>query len=407
MKTRSRQILIRASVAVAACALFASVLAWQHYAARARYGTFMAGDPHIGAHVFQRKGCAHCHSVGGAGGRIAPDLGFEFRPKSSINQLVTAMWNHAPRMWERMRAERVGYPSLDREETAHLFAFLYTTRYVDEPGDPDNGRALFQSKGCIRCHGISGQGGKIGPDLTAVSGVDTPIWWTETMWNHAPAMEAGMRQVGLSWPVFEGQEMNDLLAYIRQVNSSPRRESELLPADPAAGRKVFREKSCITCHAVRGEGGRLGPDLDPKGGRTLTLVQFAGRMWNHSPNMWRAMAERGVPRPTFKGRQMADLIAFLYSLRYFEPAGSPEAGKTLFEKRGCARCHGPVGQGTSFAPQVRGRGLTTLTFAEALWRHGPAMYERMKTMSQPWPTLEETDVGDLVAFLNRTNVEGR
>jgi mono/diheme cytochrome c family protein len=35
-------------------------------------------------------------------------------------------------------------------------------------GNATNGKALFASSGCASCHTISGTGGKIGPDLTAV-----------------------------------------------------------------------------------------------------------------------------------------------------------------------------------------------------------------------------------------------
>src|SRR3990172_7654299 len=103
------------------------------------------------------------------------------------------------------------------------------------------------------------------------------------MWNHARAMEASIRKEGVPWPKFEGNEMNDLLAYIRENWGGPRRERELLPADPRGGWKVFRSKSCIACHSVRGEGGRVGPELGPNRPIPPSIVQFAGLMWNHSP----------------------------------------------------------------------------------------------------------------------------
>lgn len=307
---------------------------------RARWSSFLVGDPHTGAQLFEEKGCAHCHAVNGSGGKLAPDLGSERPPASGFDQLVTAMWNHAPRMWERMRQERVPHPDLGYEEMAHLFAFLYTARYVDAPGDAVRGRQLFEAKGCIRCHAFYGVGGKIGPDLSTV-GADTPIAWTQTMWNHVPEMEAEVGKLGLAWPRFQGGEMNDLLAYVREMSSGPRHEFELLPADPDRGWQLFQSKSCIVCHAVKGEGGHVGPELGPRHDFPPTIIQFAGLMWNHSPQMWREMQARRIPRPTFAGREMADLIAFLHSVHYFEPGGSPKVGELLFGRRGCSNCHGP------------------------------------------------------------------
>src|SRR5450756_2002415 len=120
--------------------------------------------------------------------------------------------NHAPKMWESMRAKGVRYPDLDHEDVANLFAYLYTARYVDEPGDATRGERLFATKGCARCHGRPATEAAIGPDLSTVKGVDTPIVWAQTMWNHAPKMEVRMQQLGVPWPKFEGSEMNDLLA---------------------------------------------------------------------------------------------------------------------------------------------------------------------------------------------------
>lgn len=406
--TLQRQLLIWILAALAATALLAAVLVWEHKYTRQRYATFLAGDPHEGARLFEKKGCIQCHRAGGASGWSGQALGVELRPKSTINELVAAMWNHAPRMWERMRAENVAYPVLSHEELAHLFAYLYTVRYLDEPGDTERGRQQFGAKGCRRCHAARGQGGKIGPDLSVLGGVDTPIVWTQAMWNHAPAMEAWMQKLGLAWPKFEDGEMNDLLAYVREVSGGPRREYQLLPADPDRGGKLFESKSCIVCHSVKGEGGRIGPALGARRQPPTTIVQFAGLMWNHSPEMWRAMKARNIPRPTFEGHEMADLIAFLYSVQYFEPGGSPQLGESLFARRGCSRCHGAHAEGTVLGPALGGRGKTfsSIALGQALWSHGQKMYQRAQQLGVPWPTLAESDVGDLVVFLN-TPLENR
>src|SRR5436305_102037 len=105
-----RPLLMWSISAVSASALLASVLVWQHHHAQTRWSTFMVGNPHTGSLLFfERGGCAHCHSVNGFGGKLAPDLGYTGKPESGIGTLVSAMWNHAPRMWERMRAEKVAY----------------------------------------------------------------------------------------------------------------------------------------------------------------------------------------------------------------------------------------------------------------------------------------------------------
>jgi len=358
------------------------------------------------------------------GAKLAPDLGFTSTPRASISQLVSAMWNHAPRMWARIRVEGTEYPHFSNEEMSHLFAFLYTSHYADEPGDENQGQALFRDKGCVRCHSINGQGGKVGPDLTARP-LDTTISWAQAMWNHAPAMKDTAQQLGVRWPRFEGREMNDLLAYVRARSKAPRREVQLLPADPQRGSSLFRTKSCITCHATGGKGGHAGPELGAH--KALTIAQFSGIMWNHSPEMWRTPDPRpiGLPvqteslvmaplppprppdalslaRPSLDGKEIADLVAFLSSLRYFEPAGSSQAGQTVFAERGCQFCHGPAAEGGKEGPRLRGRGVptTAITLATALWQHGPKMYRRIQELGLRWPTLQESDVADIVAFLN-------
>jgi len=401
--TSKKQLLIWIAVAVAASTLLLGVLFWEQRSMSTRWTSLWVGDPHVGAKLFfEKKGCAQCHPANGYGGNLAPDLGFARDPKSDMSNLVSAMWNCAPRMWESIRKKGMKFPSLNQEEMAHLFAFLYTARYLDQSGDKLRGAQLLRAKGCMYCHAVRGLGGDKGSDLSKVAGVDTPILWTQAMWNHAPKMEVLMREAGVAWPRFQGREMNDLLSYIRDVSSGPRRERSLLPASPERGWKLFQSKSCINCHVVSGKGGRVGPELGPGRPIPLTVIQFAGLMWNHSPEMWKAQSTRNISRPTFEGQEIADLVAFLASLRYFEPVGSAHMGKTIFVERDCGRCHGAAAEGDRQGPALRRRGRTysTVALATALWSHGPNMYKRTKELKIPWPMLADSDVGNLISFLN-------
>lgn len=396
-----RHTLVWAVAAVIAVALLLGIMRWES-SEGSRWGIVPVGEATTGARLFREKGCAYCHAVNRIGGGIAPDLGTE-RPSSGPDQLVTAMWNHAPKMWDRIKVERITYPAVTPQQMAHLFAFLYTSRYIGEPGDHDRGARVFREKGCSSCHRVGDSGGQRGPNLSGRPIVGSLVGWTQAMWNHAPAMEKAMQEAGVGWPKFEEGEMSDLLAYLRQKGEAPA-AADLLPADPERGRRLFTDKSCAVCHSLKARGGSVGPELQSRRKLPPTIVQFAGAMWNHSPQMWRVMKERGVPRPGFEGREMADLVAFLYSLYYSEPGGSAQIGEMLFEARGCGECHGVNARGSTRGPVLRGRGkaFNSIGLAAALWAHGPSMYKRAQSLGLPWPLLGESDVGDLISFLNTT-----
>ena len=61
---------------------------------------------------------------------------------------------------------------------------------------------------------------------------------------------------------------------------------------------------------------------------------------------------------------------------------------------------GENGEGTGRAPALRSRTYNSIALAVALWRHGQEMYEKMRQGGVGWLTVEETDIGDLLAFLN-------
>jgi hypothetical protein len=129
-------------------------------------------------------------------------------------------------------------------------------------------------------------------------------------------------------------------------------------------------------------------------------MELGGAMVSHSPQMEKAMARQGITHPKLSAQEMTDIFAFLYSLRYVEPTGSPHVGASVFQWRGCSRCHGGNAEGSARAPALRGRTYNSISLAVALWRHGQQMHAQTRQLGLGWPTLAEDDVGDLLAFLN-------
>jgi len=214
------------------------------------------------------------------------------------------------------------------------------------------------------------------------------------------AMQALMGARGLRWPEFQGTDVADIIAYIRTQATNPRRHFYLEPADPATGRIIFQQKGCTNCHGVRGSAGVGAPQL---GDRSLprTLGQFAGLMWNHSPAMWTSMRTQEIPRPQFSNKEMADLIAYLFAQRYFDPSGSAHQGRRIFEVKGCATCHLPDGEGIGPALSPWRAKVTPMALATAMWNHGPMMLTRMREQQIPWPRFQSQEMVDLMEFLNQ------
>jgi len=350
-------------------------------------------DPVAGSRVFGAKGCVQCHAIKGTGGTIGPDLGRTERPRSFYH-LAAELWNHAPRMADRMRQLGIARPRLDPRETADLVAFLFTVDYFDRPGDPDVGRRLFVAKRCVVCHQRAGVGGVFGPNLDALGERSTPIYVATAMWNHGVQMSEAMRARRIPRPTFTGGELRDLLAYLAPPPAGPGEERlHVLPGNAEQGRRLVIDKGCLECHSVRGLGGRAGPDLAD---RTVqgSVLDFAARMWNKAPAMTAAMRARAVPVPQLQPGEVADMLAFLYSVRYLGPAGDPQRGAAVAEAKGCPACHGA---GRPAGDLRRTRGLEVPAVLAGLWNH--SFIAEAPPRRAPWSAMTDVEMLDLMVFL--------
>jgi cytochrome c oxidase cbb3-type subunit III len=114
------------------------------------------------------------------------------------------------------------------------------------------GERLFMTH-CAPCHGFRGEGGR-GPSLAVA------------LLPRAPDDDALLRIIrrgiaGTEMPPsrLENAEILQIAAWVRHLGKLP---AEGVSGNPLQGEKLYLEKGgCVACHAIRGRGGVVGPDL--------------------------------------------------------------------------------------------------------------------------------------------------
>lgn len=345
----------------------------------------LAADARRGSEFFQAQGCVSCHAVDGtAPARLtkAPNLGQRYDRDYTPAGIASRMWDHAPVMWTSMSRQNVPLPAVSPEQAADLFAFFYSARYFEKPGEAERGKRVFQSKHCSECHSISATGP--GTPVDQWASLKAPIMLVQRMWNHADLMTGEMASRHIPWPHLTPQELDDLLVYLQNLPQT--RQKQLMFNLPAEqnGEELFAEKGCINCH--KGElalENRLGD---------WTLTEVAAAMWNHAPQMQKPHPELSLP-------EMQQILGYVWAKQFFGTRGDAARGHKVFESKKCAACHDNSSSG---APALTkpAEPYSAITMVSVLWKHGPAMLRKMQDQHIAWPQLTQTDMANLIAYLN-------
>ena len=120
-------------------------------------------------------------------------------------------------------------------------------------------------------------------------------------------------------------------------------------------------------------------------------------MWNHVP----AMRSQGGVTPKLKTGSMPDLIAFLFSSRYFLEPGNADRGKRLYESKNCSACHETRRRELGAPDLTRPvEAFSPVTLTAAAWNHGTSMMTTMRQQGLEWPEFKGREMADLIAYLN-------
>jgi len=356
----------------------------------------VSADSTRGAQVFEVQGCVQCHALNGVGPNVGPDLGLVADRGFTPAALAATMWNHAPAMWVETKLRNVARPVMDEQQSADLFAFFYSLRFFEEPGDAGRGKSLFASKKCASCHGINepvGTARNVMPVAEWMAASD-PLELVEIMWNHSTAMRDEMARRNIRLPQLKGQDLADLLVYTRRAAGHARPTPVFHPAAADAGQALFESKRCVACHGPMTH--FLSTDV-----RDETLTDIAADMWNHGFDM-------SLRNTTFAPGEMRQIADYIWFSRTIEGAGEAGRGAQVFAAKKCVVCHDDPASGAPSLAGLTGSGkyFSGASMVSALTRHGPAMLDKMREKHLAWPHFSGEEMSSLIAYLNTRSSRG-
>ncbi len=129
---------------------------------------------------------------------------------------------------------------------------------------------FFKKKSCFACHSVDDEGGKVGPDLTRAGFLYNPEWLY--IWVHDPqGVKPNTKMPNMGLNEKEATAIAFFLSILRGESEDPFEELGELKilldgkGDVQKGEALFFDAEgkagCSKCHAARGKGGSVGPNL--------------------------------------------------------------------------------------------------------------------------------------------------
>jgi mono/diheme cytochrome c family protein len=174
-------------------------------------------------------------------------------------------------------------------------------------GDPpslsagaERGKELFQKVGCMGCHVVNGQGGRVGPDLSDEGNAGQSRQWLSTQIRNPKSHDPQT-----AMPAFDNlsdQQVKDLVDYLESLKTGPARVGRSGPPSSS-------------------EAG--APSVSSGGGSSV--VTTGGKMWGqtcgqchnlrppseYSDAQWAVAVHHMRVRVPLTGEEQRDILAFL------------------------------------------------------------------------------------------------
>ncbi len=209
---------------------------------------------------------------------------------------------------------------------AFLLLTLDTLRQIPKQTHQQNltpsairGKHLWDSKNCMGCHTLMGEGAYYAPELTKVFERRGEAF-IKSILKDPEAMYPGQRKM-VNYKLTD-EEITDLVAFLKWIgemdlNGFPAKPDlaavasgavALAPSGHVAP-QVFGQM-CTACHAVGGKGGVVGPALDDIG-----LKRDAAYLISWLKDPMAVKADSRMPKLPISEEQIQELVQYLSGLK--------------------------------------------------------------------------------------------
>ena len=284
-----------------------------------------------GSELFETVGCRGCHKLGGVGGAIGPEL-------DRVGTRRSPDWLRAHFLEPAAVTPGSGMPpqKFSEPDVEAIVLFMLSQTGTDLPGfyasmkvipSAAQGRRLFQQKGCIGCHSLGGQGGKIGPSLDDVALRRKPEWIIQHF-RDPQTVSPGTVMPRFGFTDAEARALTDFLLHQSDQKTPLSIPALMSPVD--RGREVFRKYGCAGCHGPEGKGGV--PNANAMTAQQVPALTYVADGYTKPEvkklivNGQHEIAALDPSRPlpplympawgsTIRDAEIDDLVAYLFSLK--------------------------------------------------------------------------------------------
>jgi len=187
------------------------------------------------------------------------------------------------------------------QTAAALIDFSGPTQWMQLTPAQLNGVGFYRQEKCGECHNVTGGTPKQGPNLLGAARRHDDAWLIA---HFKQPSGAAMPPVHLT-----DAQLKDLVALIKVMTPDNGDVIDTAPDFAVEGAMLYQKSFCGGCHAVNGEGGKMGPALNG-----LATRRTEAWVVEHFENPRKMSPGTPMPAYPFARPDMQNMVSYLFTL---------------------------------------------------------------------------------------------